>query len=263
MATRNRQNQNHIQSDDGEVARSHHVVTLLRVAAAYYKDLGCKTQAIASRERPGENAGNATMRAVDDLLRATADAESRHFWFHGFRAFVTPLVRAALAGRTAPRILDCGCGTGANLDLLGRFGRASGFDLSETGLRIAREAGRTAVARGTVAAAPFRSRHSIWSRRSTCCMPSKRPTSGPPSPNCFACSNREDWRSSTSRRCRCFEGIIRFSSRTPPLHARLASAVARTGGLHHHQADVHERLAVPPGGNRPRVSPVARTVERS
>jgi len=97
------------------------------------------------------------MRAVDDLLRATADAEARHFWFHGFRAFVTPLVRKAVGGRTAPRILDCGCGTGANLELLGRFGRAYGFDLSETGLGIAREAGRRSVARGDVAAAPFRS----------------------------------------------------------------------------------------------------------
>jgi SAM-dependent methyltransferase len=97
------------------------------------------------------------MRAVDDLLRATAGAEARHFWFHGFRGFVTPLIREALAGRTAPHILDCGCGTGANLELLGRFGRAYGFDLSEAGLRIARKAGRTSVARGNVAAAPFRS----------------------------------------------------------------------------------------------------------
>lgn len=95
------------------------------------------------------------MRAVDHLLRATADAEARHFWFHGFRSFVTPLVRTALRGRRSPRILDCGCGTGANLELLGRFGRAYGFDLSETGLDLAREAGRTAVARATVSAAPF------------------------------------------------------------------------------------------------------------
>jgi SAM-dependent methyltransferase len=95
------------------------------------------------------------MRAVDQLLRATAEAEARHFWFRGFRAFVTPLVRTALRGRATPRILDCGCGTGANLALLGRFGRAYGFDLSDTGLRIARRTGRTTVVRATVAAAPF------------------------------------------------------------------------------------------------------------
>jgi SAM-dependent methyltransferase len=94
---------------------------------------------------------------VEQLLRATAVAEARHFWFRGLRRFATPLVRSALRGRSAPRILDCGCGTGANLDLLGQFGRAYGFDLSEAGSRIAREAGRTAVARATVTAAPFKS----------------------------------------------------------------------------------------------------------
>jgi SAM-dependent methyltransferase len=95
------------------------------------------------------------MRAVEHLLRATASAEARHFWFRGFRRFVTPLIRSAVGGRTAPLMLDCGCGTGANLELLGRFGRAYGFDLSALGLRLAREAGRTSIARATVTAAPF------------------------------------------------------------------------------------------------------------
>jgi SAM-dependent methyltransferase len=92
---------------------------------------------------------------VDHLLRATANAEAQHFWFRGFRRFVTPLIQAAVRGKTAPLVLDCGCGTGANLELLGRFGRAYGFDLSEIGLRLAREAGRTSIARATVTAAPF------------------------------------------------------------------------------------------------------------
>jgi SAM-dependent methyltransferase len=96
-----------------------------------------------------------TIARVEQLLRATARAEARHFWFRGFRAFVTPPVRLALRGRAAPRILDCGCGTGANLDLLGRFGRAYGFDLSETGLRLARQEGRASTVRATVTAAPF------------------------------------------------------------------------------------------------------------
>ena len=42
------------------------------------------------------------MRRVEHLLRATASAEARHFWFRGFRAFVTPLVRHAIAGRPTP-----------------------------------------------------------------------------------------------------------------------------------------------------------------
>lgn len=94
---------------------------------------------------------------MEHLLRATAQAEARHFWFRGFRHFVAPLLKQATVGRANARLLDCGCGTGANLALLGRFGRAAGFDLSETGLHLARQMGRTRVARGSVAAAPFRS----------------------------------------------------------------------------------------------------------
>jgi SAM-dependent methyltransferase len=95
------------------------------------------------------------MRRVDRLLRATARAEGRHFWFRGFRAFVIPMVRRALADRADPLIADCGCGTGANVEMLAAFGRSVGFDLSSTGLRLGREAGRTHLACATVTAAPF------------------------------------------------------------------------------------------------------------
>jgi SAM-dependent methyltransferase len=95
------------------------------------------------------------MRGVEHLLRATARAEARHFWFRGFRAFTTPLLEYATAGRTELQLLDCGCGTGANVAWLDRYGRAFGFDLSETGLRLGLEAGRTRLARASVAAAPF------------------------------------------------------------------------------------------------------------
>jgi SAM-dependent methyltransferase len=95
------------------------------------------------------------MPRVEHLLRATARAEARHFWFRGLRAFVTPLLQRAIGERRDARLVDCGCGTGANVDLLSRFGRAYGFDLSAVGLRLGREAGRTRLARATVTAAPF------------------------------------------------------------------------------------------------------------
>jgi SAM-dependent methyltransferase len=95
---------------------------------------------------------------MDCLLRATATAEARHFWFRGFRFFVNPLLRSA-ARRADPsgvaRVLDCGCGTGANLSFLNQAGRAYGFDRSATGVRLGRIAGRTLLAQGDVAAVPF------------------------------------------------------------------------------------------------------------
>ena len=92
---------------------------------------------------------------MDHLLRATALAEQRHFWFRGFRYFVTPLLERAARGRRQLRLLDCGCGTGNNLQLLEHYGRAFGFDLSASGLAYGREAGRRRLARASIGAIPF------------------------------------------------------------------------------------------------------------
>jgi ubiquinone/menaquinone biosynthesis C-methylase UbiE len=90
---------------------------------------------------------------VEHLLRATAEAEARHFWFRGFRAFIVPLIRQAV--HAPARILDCGCGTGANVEMLSGFGQAFGFDLSPVGLKIGRQARRAHLTRATVTAVPF------------------------------------------------------------------------------------------------------------
>jgi SAM-dependent methyltransferase len=92
---------------------------------------------------------------MDRLLEATYRVEQRHFWWAGLRSFVRPLVADALAGCANPRILDCGCGTGANLVLLGEFGRASGFDLSWRGLELAQQYGQRRVAQASMAQIPF------------------------------------------------------------------------------------------------------------
>lgn len=96
-----------------------------------------------------------TRDTMEHLLRATARAEARHFWFRAFRAFIGPFLRRAAGDRPRPRLVDCGCGTGANVDVLQRYGRACGFDLSATGLRLGREAGRTRLVRASVTAPPF------------------------------------------------------------------------------------------------------------
>ncbi|MEP7118339.1 MAG: class I SAM-dependent methyltransferase [Acidobacteriota bacterium] len=92
---------------------------------------------------------------MDRLLELTYRAERTHFWFRGFRRFVTPWLSEAAGGRTDLRLLDCGCGTGANLTLLGRHGRAFGFDLTARGLEFARAHGVTRVARASIGAIPY------------------------------------------------------------------------------------------------------------
>jgi len=91
---------------------------------------------------------------LDRLLELTYRAERTHFWFRGFRRFVRPMLTQAAGGRRDLRLLDCGCGTGANLELLNEHGRASGFDITATGPRFARAHGQTRVARGSIGAIP-------------------------------------------------------------------------------------------------------------
>jgi SAM-dependent methyltransferase len=93
---------------------------------------------------------------MDRLLHTTCRAEGHHFWFRGLRQFVGPLLDETTRGRVdAAAILDCGSGTGANLEVLERFGRAFGVDLTWTGLQHARTKGRTRTAQASVAHLPF------------------------------------------------------------------------------------------------------------
>jgi SAM-dependent methyltransferase len=91
---------------------------------------------------------------MDRLLELTAQAEQSHFWFRGFRWFVRPEIARAVAGLARPRLLDCGCGTGANVRLLTEYGHAYGFDVTWRGLQFARAA-KEAVVRASLDAAPF------------------------------------------------------------------------------------------------------------
>ena len=88
------------------------------------------------------------------MLEATAAAEDDHFWFKGLRRNAAFLLATALRGRQPERILDCGAGTGRNLEWLQGFAWAVGLERSPTGLRVGRARSRRLV-RGTVAALPF------------------------------------------------------------------------------------------------------------
>lgn len=95
----------------------------------------------------------------DRLLEATYRAERSHFWWRGFRQFIRPVVAQAIQGveqGRLPRLLDVGCGTGANVQVLSEFGDAYGFDLTFLGLRYARVGyGQRHAVQASAVAAPF------------------------------------------------------------------------------------------------------------
>jgi len=92
---------------------------------------------------------------MDALLERTFDAEQRHFWFRGFKRFVAPLLAQATAGVTRPRLLDAGCGTGANLTFLRQYGTPFGLELHWRGLQFGHDRRLPRLTQGSVTALPF------------------------------------------------------------------------------------------------------------
>lgn len=66
---------------------------------------------------------------MDERHAKTRQAAESHFWFHGFRRFITPVLDEVAHGRTNLRIIDCGCGVGQNMRLLAPYGQVFGFEL--------------------------------------------------------------------------------------------------------------------------------------
>jgi SAM-dependent methyltransferase len=83
--------------------------------------------------------------------------EQSHWWHTGRReilaSFVADICRQVTDRR--PRILDVGCGTGANLLMLSKYGDAEGVDVSEDALAFCRERGLEKVKLGAGEELPY------------------------------------------------------------------------------------------------------------
>ncbi|MGH9871139.1 MAG: methyltransferase domain-containing protein [Pyrinomonadaceae bacterium] len=88
--------------------------------------------------------------------------EQSHWWFVGrrqiIRSFLERLVRDLQSSRgqaSALNILDVGCGTGANLEMLAEFGAAEGVDVSAEALSFCQARGLEKVKLGAAEALPY------------------------------------------------------------------------------------------------------------
>lgn len=94
--------------------------------------------------------------------RVMYEVEQSHWWYVGRRRIIKSFVEEAIVGLALPersaRILDVGCGTGGNLELLSRFGDVEGVDISEEALAFCRTRGLAKVRRGAAERLPYEDR---------------------------------------------------------------------------------------------------------
>lgn len=85
------------------------------------------------------------------------EVEETHWWYLGRRDLLASFVSDVRedSKRSDLRILDVGCGTGANLKMLAEFGTAEGVDLSQQALEFCRERGLDGVRYGEAENLPF------------------------------------------------------------------------------------------------------------
>jgi SAM-dependent methyltransferase len=81
--------------------------------------------------------------------------EDSHWWYQGMASVVRNVIRKFCWRGKTLRILDAGCGTGANMRMLADYGDVTGLDLSRHAVHLAHRRGQQNVMRASVMALPF------------------------------------------------------------------------------------------------------------
>ena len=92
---------------------------------------------------------------LTDEYRRMYENEDRYWWYVSRRELVVDLAKKAGLTESA-RLVDIGCGTGANVSALSAVCRAAGVDFSTEALRFCRDRGLTGLARGSAERLPLR-----------------------------------------------------------------------------------------------------------
>ncbi len=92
----------------------------------------------------------ASMAMLPREYRVMFEIEEDYWWYRGLRVLLQELIAQYVAANGATKILDAGCGTGKNLQLLAKHGDAWGVDIAQEAIQFCRMRGirteRTLVA---------------------------------------------------------------------------------------------------------------------
>ena len=66
-----------------------------------------------------------------------AELDSRHWWYRARREILARLIERQVKPPAGARILEIGCGTGHNLDMLGRFGTVDAVEMDDAARAVA------------------------------------------------------------------------------------------------------------------------------
>lgn len=108
-------------------------------------------------ERSGQTSAALPQEMQQHTYPILYEMEEAHWWHVGRRRIIASFVEEICRSlkETRPRILDVGCGTGANLKMLAQFGDAEGVDVSEDALDFCRARGLQNVRRGAAEELPY------------------------------------------------------------------------------------------------------------
>jgi SAM-dependent methyltransferase len=86
------------------------------------------------------------------------EVEESHWFFVGRRRILARLLDEPLRELDSPQILDIGCGTGATMGFLERYGQVTGIDVSPKAIRYCREQNQSRLCLADGASLPFADR---------------------------------------------------------------------------------------------------------
>lgn len=90
------------------------------------------------------------------IYKLMAEIEADHWWFAGRRAILKTVIKRVVSPRRDCCILDAGCGTGGNLNLLSEFGHVVGMEFNQEAIQSTKGKRIGKTIRGKFPQLPFK-----------------------------------------------------------------------------------------------------------